>query len=378
MEMPSKKTIQTYKRRKYSQVVQPASLEETGPVQDKPKNSACEDTGIVSDESSEKQNNVHLNTELCRRVFSGITSSDKFDIMRKLLADNFQDIRIENCSDFNIINSRIRDGGYDCSPQLFSEDVQKLWSTLQMIGVEMVSLAKGLSEFSRKIYHEQVRKSDARVEGKDCLPKDKSDSCRCCGGKTKGRISIVCDSCESMHHVFCAGVSVAEDSPISWYCSNCAGLESRRHDNCIVCERVKEPRSACNNNKMGAISNNRNENTNYSCKLCRCGIEDKKYRECEHSLCRNYFHIRCLSDIELKRFGPRWYCPSCLCRVCLVDQDDEKIVLCDGCDNAYHIYCMEPLRSRVPEGKWFCGICDARIKKIHKVKTLFQSPNVKA
>ena len=29
-----------------------------------------------------------------------------------------------------------------------------------------------------------------------------------------------------------------------------------------------------------------------------------------------------------------------ICKVCGVDEDDEKTLLCDGCDQAFHIYCL--------------------------------------
>ena len=67
---------------------------------------------------------------------------------------------------------------------------------------------------------------------------------------------------------------------------------------------------------------------NYPCKICGSNIVDgEKLKIFSHSVRPNeYYHARCLANKQLKSYGPFWYCPSCLCRVCLMDQDEEKIV----------------------------------------------------
>ncbi|KAF9609731.1 hypothetical protein IFM89_018179 [Coptis chinensis] len=417
--------VRTYKRRKHSHSSSEDILEDTricleAGVQLMDKHSPKEHVDISNGSCNtlNEQANDHATNELCQRVFHDVIASENFVKLCKLLSENLQGIKVERFSEFSIINTRMKNGAYGHSARLFTEDIHQLWLNFHKIGAEMVSLAKGLSDVSRRAYckHEfnQVHPGNMGSSGLDITkpcplleadrqstphPADlkKSNICNFCGGKTDERICIVCDSCEKMYHVFGVGVSVSENSPRSWYCMNCAstGLESS-HENCVLCERANNPCTETHmaEGKMDSIINgllsNRNANSNSwmeadlsqqssestvsnGCKLCRCEFEDNQYRECEHSLCRHKFHLRCLSDLELKRFGPRWYCPSCLCRVCLVDQDDEKIVLCDGCDNAYHIYCMEPPLASIPKGKWFCKVCDTRLQAIRKAKWVYET-----
>lgn len=58
------------------------------------------------------------------------------------------------------------------------------------------------------------------------------------------------------------------------------------------------------------------------------------------------------------------------CRVCGKEDDEEFLVLCDGCDKPFHTMChlgcvccnLKPKNSfnrkpAVPEGDWFCKFC---------------------
>nr|XP_004650048.1 bromodomain adjacent to zinc finger domain protein 2A isoform X1 [Jaculus jaculus]XP_045008530.1 bromodomain adjacent to zinc finger domain protein 2A isoform X1 [Jaculus jaculus]XP_045008532.1 bromodomain adjacent to zinc finger domain protein 2A isoform X1 [Jaculus jaculus]XP_045008533.1 bromodomain adjacent to zinc finger domain protein 2A isoform X1 [Jaculus jaculus] len=48
------------------------------------------------------------------------------------------------------------------------------------------------------------------------------------------------------------------------------------------------------------------------------------------------------------------------CLVCRKGDNDEFLLLCDGCDRGCHIYCHRPKMETVPEGDWFCAICLAQ------------------
>lgn len=45
------------------------------------------------------------------------------------------------------------------------------------------------------------------------------------------------------------------------------------------------------------------------------------------------------------------------CQVCRKGDNDECLLLCDGCDRGCHMYCLKPKITQVPEGDWFCPTC---------------------
>lgn len=50
-----------------------------------------------------------------------------------------------------------------------------------------------------------------------------------------------------------------------------------------------------------------------------------------------------------------WRCLDCtVCEGCGKNEDEGKLLLCDGCDISYHIYCLEPPLDEVPSDGWKC------------------------
>ncbi|XP_057468969.1 PHD finger protein EHD3-like isoform X1 [Actinidia eriantha] len=358
---------------------------ETGWMDNGTHNVAKGDVGAMSDGSLSQSNRT--NTDLCRRAFFDTIMSEKFAQLCCLLSENFQGIKVDNIMDISIINSRMKEGTYETSPMLFHSDMQQLWSKFQKIGAEMVTLAKSLSSKSNSSYREQfpTRESDLHAKSEQTEPCGvyKVCACRRCGEKADGRNCLVCDSCEEMYHVSCIEPAVEEIPSKSWYCADCTtnGIEST-HDNCAVCEKLNSARPP--NNGLGDDFLELEENS-YGlenlvqrvdrCKVCGTEVDKcERLMVCGHSFCpHKYYHVRCLKNKQLSTYGRCWYCPSCLCRSCLTDRDDDKIVLCDGCDHAYHIYCMQPPRAAIPKGKWFCRKCDEGIRKIRKVKRAYEN-----
>lgn len=63
-------------------------------------------------------------------------------------------------------------------------------------------------------------------------------------------------------------------------------------------------------------------------------------------------------------------CPQ-TCQVCRKGDDDEYLLLCDGCDRGCHMFCLRPKVMQVPEGDWFCPTCVAKVCKIWNIQLFF-------
>lgn len=225
-------------------------------------------------------------------------------------------------------------------------------------------------------------------------------TCKRCGDVADGKNSLICDGCEAMYHVCCTETTIQKITTQNWYCVSCSSKRKdlpdplscgtqhgSLHPNCMVCDRLEISVSEDQNHPKKSGKEPLTENDTESsvssmesdeplepsttavlhlCKYCgTCEDDDRRFLVCGNTHCLyKYYHIRCLksSQIASQQQQSRhcWYCPSCLCRGCLADKDDDKIVMCDGCDEAYHIYCMKPPRTSIPEGKWFCAPCNVK------------------
>uniref|UniRef100_A0A8C7VFV4 [histone H3]-trimethyl-L-lysine(4) demethylase n=1 Tax=Oncorhynchus mykiss TaxID=8022 RepID=A0A8C7VFV4_ONCMY len=54
---------------------------------------------------------------------------------------------------------------------------------------------------------------------------------------------------------------------------------------------------------------------------------------------------------------------SFVCRMCGRGDEDEKLLLCDGCDDNYHTFCLLPPLTEAPKGNWRCPKCVAECKR---------------
>ncbi|XP_057850794.2 uncharacterized protein LOC131061245 isoform X3 [Cryptomeria japonica] len=101
------------------------------------------------------------------------------------------------------------------------------------------------------------------------------------------------------------------------------------------------------------------------CRVCSVGEKDGDYlMDCSNTKCvSKFYHLSCLTPKLDTIPPPGWYCPSCLCRICFVDENDDFIILCDDCDEGYHIYCLNPPLDEIPEGKWYCLSCTRKQKR---------------
>jgi len=67
------------------------------------------------------------------------------------------------------------------------------------------------------------------------------------------------------------------------------------------------------------------------------------------------------------------YMSSLRCTKCTRGDDEEKLMLCDGCNSAWHTFCLVPPLPDVPSGEWYCLSCiSGRRRKHNKLKVQAQ------
>lgn len=221
-------------------------------------------------------------------------------------------------------------------------------------------------------------------------------TCKTCGCNALNSQFLICDGCECAYHMNCIRPAVKVIPTQYWYCKSCTGTSKKKktpkkkkkatapHEHCVACKKRLEnreftetPLELVEPRREGPVSNAKESDELGPQELCKlCGLkeeDDKIFLKCGHAYClyKNY-HVRCLKETQIaseqQLNRPCWYCPSCLCRGCYADVDDENIVLCDGCDEAYHIYCMKPPRDSVPKGEWYCVGCNlGRARKAMRI-----------
>ena len=49
-----------------------------------------------------------------------------------------------------------------------------------------------------------------------------------------------------------------------------------------------------------------------------------------------------------------------LCHTCGRGDQEESMLLCDGCDDAFHTFCLLPPLAEIPKGDWRCPKCVAK------------------
>ncbi|XP_066248476.1 PHD and RING finger domain-containing protein 1 isoform X1 [Euwallacea similis] len=49
------------------------------------------------------------------------------------------------------------------------------------------------------------------------------------------------------------------------------------------------------------------------------------------------------------------------CEICGSSEDEDRLLLCDGCDLGFHLYCLNPPLDEVPEGAWYCNLCGPEV-----------------
>ncbi|XP_045816173.1 uncharacterized protein LOC123909384 [Trifolium pratense] len=363
----------------------------------------------VMQSGSSSESHGHGGTEMCQRMLCEVLTSEMFNSLCKTIFENFQGIKPESVVDFSVVISRMQQKFYENSPELFLSDIQQVWRKLQNTSNKIFALSKSLVDLSTTCYSELVgisaqstSEDEKQVESDAHMKPEEMEecaiykicSCSCCRERVDGTDCLVCDSCEKVYHLSCIEPAVKEIPHKSWYCANCttSGIGSP-HENCVVCTRLngkKTPKKIIGDESLPTNEETFDEfeencrsyngiklymGKKPNCKVCGNEfVKGEKIRICGHPYCPSQcYHVRCLTSKQINIYSFQWYCPSCLCQSCLTNQDDDRIVLCDGCDHGHHIYCMKPPLVSIPQGKWFCRKCDAGIKAISQAKKAYES-----
>ncbi|XP_063919473.1 bromodomain adjacent to zinc finger domain protein 2B-like isoform X4 [Zophobas morio] len=63
------------------------------------------------------------------------------------------------------------------------------------------------------------------------------------------------------------------------------------------------------------------------------------------------------SDVFNKLRARKYNSKLSNCQFCHSGDNEDKLLLCDGCDKGYHTYCFKPKMENIPEGDWYCHEC---------------------
>ncbi|RXN32012.1 bromodomain adjacent to zinc finger domain 2B-like isoform X2 [Labeo rohita] len=58
------------------------------------------------------------------------------------------------------------------------------------------------------------------------------------------------------------------------------------------------------------------------------------------------------------------------CQICCKGDNEELLLLCDGCDRGCHTYCHKPKITTIPDGDWFCPACISQVEHFASSQSL--------
>ena len=95
-------------------------------------------------------------------------------------------------------------------------------------------------------------------------------------------------------------------------------------------------------------------------------------------VCEKYGHRECWDmkpDVFKAAMATAWECyEHKSCFECKKSEDDERILICDGCDRGCHMYCADPKLTKVPAGLWHCQLCKKNNKRKHPEDDTAEKP----
>ncbi|XP_077561905.1 bromodomain adjacent to zinc finger domain protein 2B-like isoform X6 [Haemaphysalis longicornis] len=103
-----------------------------------------------------------------------------------------------------------------------------------------------------------------------------------------------------------------------------------------------------------------------SCQFCHSGDNEEMLLLCDG--CDKGYHTYCFKPKMDRIPDGDWYCYECLNKtqdekVCILCGKKGKMVRCDACPKVFHLTCLDPPLSKPPKGKWCCSGCTKSRKK---------------
>ena len=138
-------------------------------------------------------------------------------------------------------------------------------------------------------------------------------------------------------HSKASSVSSDDSDESADRCSMCGVYRYGEDIEVIVCRFCSDVQCIKCRNKMRRKAYSAQDQGDDACIVC-CGLGRERYGT-DHKASFAADKIRCM--------------------VCGSRDDEDKMVLCDGCDRGYHLACMSPPLDDIPEGDWFCKLCAA-------------------
>lgn len=103
-----------------------------------------------------------------------------------------------------------------------------------------------------------------------------------------------------------------------------------------------------------------------SCQFCHSGDNEEMLLLCDG--CDKGYHTYCFKPKMDRIPDGDWYCYECLNKtqdkkVCVLCGKEGKLIHCDACPKVFHLTCLEPPLSKAPKGKWTCSGCSKHSRK---------------
>lgn len=117
-----------------------------------------------------------------------------------------------------------------------------------------------------------------------------------------------------------------------------------------------------------------------NCQFCHSGDNEDKLLLCDG--CDRGYHTYCFKPRMENIPDGDWYCLECMNKAtgernCIVcgKKTGRNLVYCDNCPRVYHTDCLTPSLNKVPRGKWYCQNCHSKVPKSKRTSHKKSTPS---